>query len=964
MAELPPIAVVLTADTTDFTRGINKAERQVDAFSAPVKRAGSSLGALKFAAIGAAAVIAGKQVWDFASAAIDSAQQAQIADARLRQILESMGYVGEAYRGGAERLNEYSTALMKQIGVDDESIKAVQAKLLIFKSLGSTLMETGGMMDRATQAAFDLSATGLGSAEGAAMKLGKAMENPAKGLTALGRAGVVFTEKEKEKIKALVESNKVQQAQEIILSKVEQKVNGVAAATATSAQKAKIAYGEFQEAIGTALLPTVNKMFDTLGPMFDKLSGPISKLAAQIGDSLSKAFDALAPVLPVLIDAMTKLGGIVTELVVTAIKALIPVVTPILKLFSDLAGKIGPILAPLLEKIGQLFSAVVEAVSPLIEPLTKLVMDILDAAAPIIDLVVDVLISLVQALAPVLRVVSTLLDPITRLLNLGFKLIMPVLEPLLPLIDKLAVILGDVLTRAIGLLMTAAGNWITGFAKIAPFILTNVTKPVVEYFMTMAENVLEAAEKMLSWVPGLGPKIAEARAAFGELKTTVSKAITDAARTASVEGGKIGKELIDSGVALMKDPASQDKARTAGLGIGRNLTEGVRAGLLDKRSEVYDAAASVIFAAEKGSRAAAQSQSPSKLFAEIGRDLTDGLVAGVKDGGDKVREAFQQTYVDWFKKAVETLQEKLNDARDAFNSFKDEVADALKTGIDFGGAMTGVGDRAKAIADAEKALAEARDAAMAKDATESDKKAVTLAEQDLERARNAGSTLGLTFIDALTAQAQKAQEFAAKVQTLIEMKLSREALMQVLAAGNEAGTNIANELIAGGSDAITKTNDLVATTQAAADKVGLMAASNWEQTGVDSALATLKGFKDKFGKGGDGYKRMQDIMDKLADSMKRNTTITVTTIHRDVFETVGNVSNPSQRAIGGPVFSNVPYYVGERGPELFIPNGVSGTIVPNDRLTSGGQTINVYAETNADANVIAREVAWAVKVGV
>ena len=44
-------------------------------------------------------------------------------------------------------------------------------------------------------------------------------------------------------------------------------------------------------------------------------------------------------------------------------------------------------------------------------------------------------------------------------------------------------------------------------------------------------------------------------------------------------------------------------------------------------------------------------------------------------------------------------------------------------------------------------------------------------------------------------------------------------------------------------------------------------------------------------------------------------------------------------ADGGPVQGNEAYVIGERGPELFIPNA-SGTIVPNHMLMGGGQTVN------------------------
>ena len=45
------------------------------------------------------------------------------------------------------------------------------------------------------------------------------------------------------------------------------------------------------------------------------------------------------------------------------------------------------------------------------------------------------------------------------------------------------------------------------------------------------------------------------------------------------------------------------------------------------------------------------------------------------------------------------------------------------------------------------------------------------------------------------------------------------------------------------------------------------------------------------------------------------------------------------RAIGGPVQMGKAYTVGERGPEMFVPSR-SGSIIPNDRLSSGGAVIN------------------------
>ena len=51
-----------------------------------------------------------------------------------------------------------------------------------------------------------------------------------------------------------------------------------------------------------------------------------------------------------------------------------------------------------------------------------------------------------------------------------------------------------------------------------------------------------------------------------------------------------------------------------------------------------------------------------------------------------------------------------------------------------------------------------------------------------------------------------------------------------------------------------------------------------------------------------------------------------------------NFKTRDKLAVGGPVQSGSPYLVGERGPELFVPNA-SGGIVPNDKLGGGGVTV-------------------------
>jgi len=107
-----------------------------------------------------------------------------------------------------------------------------------------------------------------------------------------------------------------------------------------------------------------------------------------------------------------------------------------------------------------------------------------------------------------------------------------------------------------------------------------------------------------------------------------------------------------------------------------------------------------------------------------------------------------------------------------------------------------------------------------------------------------GSISGLNIVDALTKSAEKTDKFGKKINELLAMKLNATSLQQVLAAGVDAGTVIADNLIAGGSDAIAASNKIEADLKLMADNVGKNAATNYYQAGVDFATALVKGLKE------------------------------------------------------------------------------------------------------------------------
>ena len=217
--------------------------------------------AIKKAAVPAAAALAGLGAILFSSA--KGAEAARQANQKLGNVLDSMGY-----KKATDRVINYAESLEKTLANDAEVIKATQTKLATFGELTKSVDEAGGAFDRATLAAIDLAAAGFGSAESNAVALGKALNDPIKGITALAKSGVTFTEVEKEKIKALTESGKLLEAQDIVLAAIEKQVGGTAEASASSFDKMKFAFAGVADTVGEMVLPAM----DALAPLLAGIS--------------------------------------------------------------------------------------------------------------------------------------------------------------------------------------------------------------------------------------------------------------------------------------------------------------------------------------------------------------------------------------------------------------------------------------------------------------------------------------------------------------------------------------------------------------------------------------------------------------------------------------------------------------------------------------------------------------------
>lgn len=256
-----------------------------DALNSPRMRRGVSqigTGLRNSALIGAAGVgVLASQV----AVGLNSLVELEQQQAQTNAVIKSTGGVAKITGKQVTALAEKYEGLNATIG--DETIRAGENMILTFTNI------RGKAFEPTLKAVLDMN-TALGKGpEGltnTAILVGKALNDPTKGLTALRRVGVAFTASQVKKIKSLQEEGKLYQAQKIILKELNKEFGGSFLAqgdtTAGKVAKFKDAIEDLQRALATALLPAIGKVSDRLSKFLGdpKVVAQVEKLGDSLGD--------------------------------------------------------------------------------------------------------------------------------------------------------------------------------------------------------------------------------------------------------------------------------------------------------------------------------------------------------------------------------------------------------------------------------------------------------------------------------------------------------------------------------------------------------------------------------------------------------------------------------------------------------------------------------------------------------
>jgi phage-related protein len=473
-----------------------------------VDGAGQSIGSrfgnfFKVAALAAVggAILVGK----FLKGAVEEAREAQVVTARTENVIKSMGNVAGI---SAKQVEQMAGRLSAVTGIDDEAIQSGENLLLTFGKVRNFVDgQFVGTFDEATRLALDMSVAMGTDMKGAAIQVGKALNDPIKGVSALTRVGVSFTEAQKKQIEGFVEGGNVAKAQGVILGELQKQFGGAAEAMATPADKARTAYANLKEQIGTALLPVIDSLLNTfvsatpaissaiagIGPAFASIRGLIEPVIASISSMFSGGAGGglIAGILAFATSVKASFLPVLQTMSATFTGTILPAVT---SLATYLASSLFPVFAQVADIVGgQVVPIVASLATFLYGTLYPAVVGVATAVASNLKPVFDQLVSTFR---------SSVLPAIEQILA-KFREWQPTIQKVIGIVVQ---IIGKVLEFAAAIL----GKVLPPVIRFAGFLLSNLVPAVIGVISVVVKiigkviefgvAVVNAVRTMIGWV--------------------------------------------------------------------------------------------------------------------------------------------------------------------------------------------------------------------------------------------------------------------------------------------------------------------------------------------------------------------------------------------------------------------------------------------------------------------------------
>lgn len=307
------VAVSILADAAGVRRGTADGTRSLKGFST------GAMGMLKRLGVAYAAFKGFGLVKDSIGTAIDAVREQDRLLGQTRAVIASTGGAANVTAG---QIVKMSDAMERKSLVDAEMIQNGANVLLTFTKVTNAAGKGNDVFNQGTQAALDMSTALKMDMKSSATLVGKALNDPIKGVGALSKSGVQFTEKQKGMIQSLVESGDTLGAQKIILKELNTQFAGSAAAAAKAdggVKRLKDMWDGFVETGVRKVLPLFYRVVDFAGTQLPVAMGKAKPVVDRLQTAFTGAFNAVKPVLTFLGNNLSVVGTFVGVIATVAV---------------------------------------------------------------------------------------------------------------------------------------------------------------------------------------------------------------------------------------------------------------------------------------------------------------------------------------------------------------------------------------------------------------------------------------------------------------------------------------------------------------------------------------------------------------------------------------------------------------------------------------------------------------------
>lgn len=369
---LPPIGVRFEVDTSGLRKVADAAENIGPTLNGKLSTAGIVGGTFLGNALSDVTRMAMRNVTDIISGGFDEAMQME----RLTKQTEArIAQTGNAAGVSSEQMKELASSIETVSGAQLDELQVLNSEnvLATFTSIKNTVGEGNDIFTQATKTAANMSAVLGQDMQSSATQLGKALNDPIAGMSALGRVGVQFTDAQKEQIKQFVEAGDTLSAQKVILGELTTEFGGATEALGNTTQgKIGLAMDKIKD--------SVRDMAAEVLPQFAELA---NVFAQKIVPVINDAMPVIKAVVGFLTDHLSEIAQLITFIgifaavlkVATAVQtafnivmAMDPIVLVVLAIAALVAGIIylatqTTFFTDLWKNLGDMFNAVFTGIS-------------------------------------------------------------------------------------------------------------------------------------------------------------------------------------------------------------------------------------------------------------------------------------------------------------------------------------------------------------------------------------------------------------------------------------------------------------------------------------------------------------------------------------------------------------------------------------------------------------------------